>query len=191
MIICFSGLSGSGKRTQQELLVTALRSKGKNIFLSRTHQDAEKECLARSLTTEPTLFLFQALHIEQRGNIEAALRQKSIVVTDRWEESFLSLRNDHGMPCELDPHSSAREFMLEEIIPDVTFLLDISVEQARQRTEREVIPDLCDAFPASSLEMLRKDLLRLASERKWIVLDAARSIEEVHKDILAALDVAA
>lgn len=187
MIICFSGVDGCGKGTQKDLLTIALRAKGKSVFSSKAYGDGEKECFAPFIeywSQEAILFLFQALHVEQRKHMEKALQRGEIVIADRWDESYLAYHRTYGILKD-DPtlRNLLNAIVFKGIIPDITFLLDVPVEQTRKRLQLRGA-DFFDKLPETYHETMRKEYLRLAEERKWIVLDGTRPAIEIHKNIL-------
>ena len=187
MIICFSGLDGCGKGTQKELLAKRLRRRGRRVFMSKAYGEAEKECFSAFVSQwsqESILFLFQALHAEQRLQAEAALARGEIVIADRWDESYLAYHAAHGILARNpDLREALNGIAFSGILPDLAFFLDLPVDAAKQRIESRG-SDFFDRLPAVYHRTMRNEYLRIARERGWHILDGARSVEKIHADVM-------
>lgn len=190
MLICLTGIDGCGKGTQKELLRVHLQNMGKSVFMSKAYGDAEKECFSAFVeywTQESILFLFQALHVEQRVRVEKALTRGEVVVADRWDESYLAYHSTHGI-LSLDPflRDQLNRIAFAGIIPDFTFFLDVSVEQARQRLLSRGM-DFFDSLSSEYHNTMRNEYLNIATTRNWIILDGTKPHLEIHREILRVL----
>lgn len=190
MIICLTGIDGCGKGTQKELLKVHLENSGKAVFISKAYGDAEKECFSAFIeywTQESILFLFQALHVEQRMKAEKALTRGDIVIADRWDESYLAYHSTHGIlssnPCLREQLNS---IAFGGIIPDVTFFLNVSVDKARERMLSRGM-DFFDRLSNDYHSTMRNEYLSIATDRKWVVIDGTKSPLEIHRGILREL----
>lgn len=187
MLICLTGIDGCGKGTQKELLRAHFQNAGKAVFMSKAYGDAEKECFSAFIeywTQESILFLFQALHVEQRVKAEKALGRGDIVIADRWDESYLAYHSTHGIlssdPCLRD---QLNKIAFAGIFPDVTFFLDVSVEQARKRLLSRGM-DFFDRLSSDYHSTMRNEYLSIATARKWIIIDGTNPALDIHKEIL-------
>lgn len=190
MIICITGIDGCGKGTQKELLATRLQNAGKTVFLSKAYGDAEKECFSAFMeywSQESILFAFQALHVEQRVRAKRAEARGEIVIADRWDESYVAYHTAYGI-LENDPTLRDRlnEIAFAGIVPDHTFFLDVSVEEA----EKRLVTRGMDFFDKRGVEYhntMRSQYLRIAAERGWSILDGGKSAVAIHHEILKVL----
>ncbi len=190
MIICLTGIDGCGKGTQKELLKAHLENSRKAVFLSKAYGDAEKECFSAFVeywTQESILFLFQALHAEQRVKAEKALARGAIVIADRWDESYLAYHSTHGILLS-NPglRDQLNSIAFGGIIPDVTFFLDVPVERARERMLSRGM-DFFDRLSNDYHSTMRNEYLSIATDRKWIIIDGTKSPLEIHREILREL----
>ncbi|MEK7608041.1 MAG: dTMP kinase [Patescibacteria group bacterium] len=190
MFICFSGIDGCGKGTQKEFLADYYRGLGNRVFLSKAYGDAEKECFSAFIerwSQEAILFLFQALHTEQRKKAEQALQRGEIVIADRWDESYLAYHEAFGI-LSMYPALRARlnEIAFASMAPDVTFLIDLSEESARKRLQSRGM-DFFDRLSADYHRTMRRKYLELAKERNWIVIDGAKTPADIRADVIAHL----
>lgn len=191
MLINITGIDGCGKSLQIQLLENYIRSKGKEVFISKAYGKAEKDTFSAYIETveqEALLFLFQAFHIRQFLRAEEAIEKRKIVIADRWDESYIVYHSQRGILA----HNRVLREKLNKIafkctIPDFTFLLDVPVEVAQRRTHSRGA-DFFDKKPADYHEMMRRGYLNLAQERKWHVLDGNRSVEILHKEVVNILE---
>jgi len=191
MIICITGLDGCGKGSQKDFLVRYLRSRGVHVFKSKAYGDAEKESFSiflQNWSQESILFLFQALHVEQRVRVQKALEEHDVVIADRWDESYLAYHRTHGiLSDDSDLRQRLNEIAFSGIVPDITFFLDVTVDLAQQRVVARGM-DFFDSLPASYHETMREQYHVLAKERGWVVIDGSMSVEAVHQEILSHIN---
>lgn len=191
MIICFSGIDGSGKGTQGGLLAKHLRLKGKRVFESKAYGDREKESFSPFIgqwSQEAILMLFQALHIEQRKDAEAAIARDEIVIADRWDESYLAYHRNFGTLAKNKAlRNELNRIAFDGVIPDIGFLIDVPVEIASIRME-ERGKDFFDRLSVSYHNTMRKEYLKIAAERKWVIFDGTKSPTKIHNDIIRIVD---
>jgi len=110
--------------------------------------------------------------------ITPALAQERHVVTDRFLASSLAYQGyASGLP--VDEVLSLSLFATESLIPDLTVLIDIPIEESIKR--REQSPDRFEQENRSFHEKVRKGYLELAEaeKEKWVVIDGTGTVEEV------------
>lgn len=189
-IICFSGIDGCGKGTQKDLLVSYFQKNGKKVFLSKAYGDAEKECFSSFIeywSQESILFLFQALHVEQRKQALEAIKRNEIVIADRWDDSYLAYHSKFGiLATEVGLRNKLNEIAFQGIKPDITFLLDTPIEIAQERLSIRGA-DYFDKLPPSYHKIMRDAYLALAKKWKWIVIDGTLPTSEIHSKVIASL----
>lgn len=186
MLINITGIDGCGKSLQITLLEGHIRSKGKGVFISKAYGKAEKDIFSAYVETieqEALLFLFQAFHVRQFLKAREALEKGDIVIADRWDESYIVYHSQRGILAH-DPmlREKLNKLAFKSVIPDFTFLLDVSVEVGQHRTYARGA-DFFDKKPADYHEMMRRGYLSLAQERRWYVLDGNKNVETLHKEV--------
>ncbi len=142
MFISFEGIDGSGKSTHIKLLIEFLEKKGFEVISTREPGGTDfseklRDILLHSeykINSISELFLFNAsrAHLIETV-ILPALKENKIVISDRFYDSTLAyqgygrgLSNEDILKCtEIIKRTGA--------IPNITFLLDVTLENAIQR----------------------------------------------------------
>lgn len=192
VFISLEGIDRSGKSTQARLLAEAL---GPEAVVLREPGGTPAGERMREILTDPgteldplaELLLFCAARAELCARvIRPALEAGRDVVTDRFTDSTVAYQ---GVARGL---GSARVRALCEeatggLEPDITVLLEIAPESAARRGDGGV-----DRFEAEGLDFQR-DAARGYAEQaelhplRIVVLDAEQPPEEVHAEVLAAV----
>ncbi|MFA5133929.1 MAG: dTMP kinase [Patescibacteria group bacterium] len=196
LFIAFEGIDGSGKTTQALLLKAELErsfsptiiTKAKNPEQNKAFGDFVKEFDIAS-NSMAFMFLYQALHRQQFEATKKALDNGHSVIADRWNGSFFTYHMLFG-PLSARPKKLLADLdrlAFENLQPDITILLDISVAEAFLRRKRRGEQSEFDEAELSFYEQIRQQNLILAKKNGWRVIDATGSIEEIHQEILAIL----
>ncbi|HWD96854.1 MAG TPA: dTMP kinase [Acidimicrobiales bacterium] len=130
--------------------------------------------------TEALLMLADRAH-HVHSVIEPALARGHAVVSDRYYASTLAYQG-YGRGVDLARLQSASELAIGTCRADATILLDIPLEVVNERRAH----DEKDRFESADLafhERVRQGYLELANELSWIVIDGARSTDEVAQEI--------
>lgn len=188
--VLFEGPDRSGKTTQARRLVEALAAGGRDtVFMNFPDRKTEvgkmiNAYLKQQVETDDRAIhlLFSANRWEQRDKIVATLEAGTNIVMDRYSFSGAAFSTAKGLDADW---CFAPERGLPA--PDAVLYLDLSPEEAQKRgdygEERyekvELQRRVGDAFRA-----LRERHSRPDSE--WIVIPAAQTPDELHKDVLAA-----
>lgn len=204
MFVTFEGPEGSGKTTQIQLLDRALRARGLQVVCTRepggtaigeqiravlhAHENAAMVPAAEVLLYSAD----RAQHV--REVVAPALRRGDIVVSDRYAESTLAYQGyGRGLDMEALRHITA--FATDGLRPDLVVYLDLDVEVGLQRKRREQAMgrgewNRMDQQEVAFHRRVREGYLTMAREepRRWLVVDAARSIETVHRAIRERID---
>lgn len=151
-----------------------------------------------SISSQTELFLYladRAQHIQEV--VQPALAGGKIVLCDRFTDSTLAYQG-YGRGADLRLLREMNFMAGGGIIPDLTFLLDCPVDLALSRTTRRIQAQRStesreDRFESEDVgfhERVRRGFKELAqAEPERIrVLDASRSIQEVHEQIRAIVE---
>jgi dTMP kinase len=134
MFIVFEGIDGSGKSTQAHLLANLFKSRGIDFVLTREPSGGKIGKRLRSLSVrlspeeEFTLFLEDRVdHV--RTLIAPALEAGKHVICDRYYYSSAAYQGSQG----LDPVGILKKNQSLALVPDIVFLICVSVETALER----------------------------------------------------------
>jgi len=186
LFIAFEGIDGSGKSTQIKLFAEYLRSKSINTFLTvepgGTNSSEMINTIVRKfdIPKESRLLLFIADRIIHIKKIEEKLSEGRWVLTDRYSYSTLAYQGyGEGIAIKVIDDLLQRFCPL---MPEVTFLLNISPESAINRI---YTGDVIEKKGYDFYRRVRNGYLELAKrdKRVWII-DASGDIQQVHKRII-------
>ena len=196
LFVTLEGGEGAGKSTQSRLLAQRLE-KHRRLLHTREPGGAAGAERLRTLLLEgdhglslraEILVHFAARFDHVEHTIIPALAEGNLVICDRFFDSTLAYQGyglGHG---EAEPLAFIRDLIaLTPLKPDLTLLLDLPREVARQRlTRRGDAPDryerLDEAFHLRVADGFRR-IARAAPER-IVVVDAGGTMEQVHRTLL-------
>jgi dTMP kinase len=179
-LIAFEGIDGSGTSTHSRLLYEFLVEKGFSVILTR---EPTKGVVGRLLKDalqdkfqikQPEVFalLFAADRIQHvKEIIEPALRQGKIIITTRYIESTIAYQSAQGLTKEW-----IEAINKDTIWPDITFILDLSPEEAMVRLNRR---EKLESFEKREfLSKVRDNFLERAKVKEYSVIDTTQSINK-------------
>jgi dTMP kinase len=112
--------------------------------------------------------------------IRPALAAGTWVVSDRFVDASRAYQGGgRGIPMERV--DLLADWVLGDVVPDVTLLLDAPVEIAMARTGRRGDPDRLDVESAAFYERVRRTYLELAEAEpaRFEIIDASGPVEDV------------
>lgn len=199
VFITFEGPDGSGKTTQIRLLAEWLREQGREVVLTREPGGTEIGDQIRAVLHDPyntamsaraEILLYsasRAQHVAQL--IRPALAAGKIIVSDRYADSTLAYQG-YGRGLDLGMLRTITAFATGGLAPDLTLYLDVTPEEGLQR--RRLGGDEWNRLDAEALEFhqrVRAGYLKLVEQEteRWVVVNAARPVEEVGAEIRATV----
>jgi len=198
MFITFEGIDGCGKSTQIRELTKHIFEKDKHNHIILTRNPYKNTNIRKILTqdTDPNSQSEKLadLYITDRINqtnelIIPNLEKGHIVISDRYKISTIVYQSAQGLDMQslIDKQSSLP-------VPDMTFVIDISPEEAQLRMKKEPVEirGKEHKFEANLefIHKLRKNIFKskeLLSEKIFII-DGFRSIEEITQEICQIFD---
>src|SRR6478735_7636455 len=195
MFFSFDGVDGVGKSTQIQLLVEALRARGREVVTCRDPGGTplgerlraillEHHGMAIHRRSEMLLYMASRAQLVEEI-IRPALDAGKIVVSDRYVLANVVYQAHAG---GLDPADVWRvgEITVGGLMPRLVFVLDMPAELAAQRIKRA--QDRMEAQGLAYLESVRQGFLAEARQRpgEIVVVDADRPPEEVHAEVWGA-----
>ncbi|QBE48589.1 dTMP kinase [Leucobacter triazinivorans] len=199
LFITFEGGDGAGKSTQAELLGAWLEGRGHEVVRTREPGGTRLGAQLRELLlhggeeigavdprAEALLYAAdRAQHVAKV--VRPALERNAVVVQDRYIDSSLAYQGA-GRVLELDDVRRISDWAVEGLWPDLTVLLDLDPgTAAARRRSRGGTADRLEAEAAEFHTAVRDGFLALAhaDPERYLVLDAARPVDELHTAILA------
>jgi dTMP kinase len=189
--ITFEGPEGSGKTTIMQAVADKLQQDYKIVMTRepggvKTGEKIRELLLDGDAMDERTeALLFAASRREHLvGKVMPALENGNIVLCDRYIDSSLAYQG-YARGIGISEVKSINEFAIDNMYPDVTIYLDVSVEVGRQRiVENQRVQNRLDLESVNFHEKVvegYKKIIHNESER-FIIIDAEKSIDEVVND---------
>lgn len=195
LFITFEGPDGCGKTTQMKLLAEYFEKKGKEVVLTREPGgkglgEKIREILLNydgEVSDRCESFLFLA---DRAQNIDIivnpAVKEGKIVLCDRHIDSTVAYQG-YGRGLNIDRINMLNNLATNGKKPDLTLVFDVDVETSMKRVGKE--KDRMESAGIDFHNRVRKGYLELAKQepKRIKVLDATKSIEEIHKDVINIL----
>ncbi len=207
MFITFEGIEGSGKTTQIRHVAEFLKKKGKDCIVTREPGGTETGRKIRAILLDPEsrgidpsaeLLLYMADRAEHISKVvRPALSEGKTVLCDRYFDATVAYQG-YARGLDIDFLKRMHKFVLDDLKPDVTFLLDLSPEAGLSRAWRQIkegeragIETRFEKEELAFHEKVRNGYLELASREpeRFVIVDAGKDEENVSKDIMRALSV--
>jgi dTMP kinase len=194
MFITFEGIDGVGKSTQLDLLQQWLTAAGHDVVRTLEPGGTELGKEIRHLLlhrkgdvaprSEALLYAADRAH-HVATVVGPALAAGKVVLSDRYFDSSVAYQ---GAARELDV-DQVREISLwavDNLLPDLTILLDLSAEEAiLRRNKTGVEPDRLEQEKVDFFERAREQYLKLAVEPRFLIVDANLSVDEIQAQVRA------
>lgn len=189
MIIVIEGGDQAGKKTQTEMLEKTLRKlKLKTKIFSFPDYSTAIGKEIKSYLHGKRKFPPQVIHCllaanrwEKLDEIKKAISKNSVLIMNRYYHSNLVYGLVNGLNTAWLEH-------LDAGLPkaDLVIVLDVSAKESFNRKKLKR-----DKFEQNKQfsQKISKTYRTLAKKKKWKLVDASRSKEEVHKSILKILSV--
>jgi len=194
LFVTFEGIDRSGKTTQARLLCEALgndalgvREPGGTEAGERVRAILKDRGVALAPETEALLFAAARSQLVS-DVILPALAEGRVVVSDRFLDSSLAYQGG-ARGLGIEDVERVNHFATRGLKPDITFLLDLSPEDAAARAGESDRFEDEGAQLQAAVGAAYERLMRVDPER-WRRIDATRSPDEVHADVLAAVEAA-
>ena len=199
IFITFEGSEGCGKTTQIQRLAARLEKAGQAVLTTREPGgtplgESIRHLLkfaeeGKDMTPEAELLLFAASRAQLvKEVIGPALAAGTWVIADRFMDSTTVYQ---GVARRLDYEAvrMINEFVVGERQPDLIFVLDLDLEEARRRLRRRPrpvgAPDRMEQMPPAFYEAVREGYLTLARNdaARFRVIQAGRSADAIEEEI--------
>ena len=203
LLITFEGIEGCGKTTQIAHLSSYLQKIHRSFLLTREPGGTElgeriRQVLlsAENVAIEPMaeLYLYAAARVQHiRQVILPALQAGKIVLCDRFADATFAYQG-YGRRLNGAWIEKIHTSTMDNITPDVTFLLDLPVEEGLQRAVKRMAKQAVkeDRFEKEALDFhrrVREGYLVLARREpeRIIILDGMKDEQTLHREIISLL----
>lgn len=202
-LITLEGGEGTGKSTQARLLAAKFKGAGRPVVITREPGGAPgaediRALLVRGGTRRWSPMAEALMHYAARrdhldNTVVPALDRGDWVVCDRFTDSTMAYQG-YGHELGRDVISALHRLVLGDFAPDLTLIFDLPVEVGLDRAgvragggaEGE---DRYERMNVAFHRRLRQGFLEIArlEPARCAVIDAARSIAEVHRAVVDAV----
>ncbi len=190
--IVLDGPDGCGKSTQTLMLYDWLKAEGAEVVTFRDPGGTavgEKireillnpEHVEMSVRTELLLYMASRAQLWAE-KIKPALGVDKCVVLDRWVTSTCAYQGFAG-GYQIARIVEIAEASLERVWPDLAIILDIDVDTAAKRMDREL--DRMEQKGTEYHKKVRQGFLQLSRFNDNVaIIDATKDIEQVHQTVI-------
>ncbi|MEV4197855.1 dTMP kinase [Micromonospora globbae] len=201
LFVVFEGGEGAGKSTQLALLADRLRGQGRDVVVTREPGATAVGERIRSLVLgtsdgeAPSPRAEALLYAADRAHhvatvVRPALARGGVVISDRYVDSSLAYQGA-GRTLPVDEVSWLSSWATGGLKPDLVVLLDIEPHAGLSRVAaRSEEADRLEAESVAFHERVRYAFLDLAAAdpKRYLVLDAARPVEEIARQVARRVD---
>jgi dTMP kinase len=197
--ITLEGGEGAGKSTQVARLAAALRGDGRQVVTTREPggepgAEAIRELLLARRDDPWDPMTEALLHFAARREhlirvILPAIENGDWVISDRFADSTMAYQS-HGLGVAQSTIDALYRETLGEFRPDLTFILDLPVEQGLARAAgRGQAADRYESMGLDFHRRLRDGFLEIARNDpdRCVVLDASRPVDEISEQLTATV----
>jgi dTMP kinase len=207
MLITFEGIDGAGKSTQVTKLKRHLKELGREVMTLREPGGTPVAEQIRELLLESRndispvgeLLLFAASRAELAQKvILPALDSGSDVILDRFYDSTTAYQG-YGRGLDLGMLAEINRIASRGLVPDLTFYLDLTPEDALMRKFSEKSLPLAfdseelDRMESSGLDFYRRvrdgyHRIGIENPQRIVTIDALLSPAEIHRKIVESFE---
>jgi dTMP kinase len=193
------GVEGVGKSTNVDFLAAAIKAQGFDVICTREPGGTPMAERIRQMLLEhgeeplpdiaELLLFFAARSLHISNTIRPALDAGKWVICDRFTDASRAYQGS-GRGLDMQRINLLADWVQEDLQPDMTLLLDAPAEIGMQRAEQRGATDRLESEQISFYKRIRAGYLALAKAHpeRFVVVDAARPLQEVQVSITAALD---
>jgi dTMP kinase len=193
--IVLDGPDGSGKSTQTAMLGDYLTGQGVSVSVFRDPGSTETGEKIRKILLDPEniisdrteLLLYMASRAQLWAEgIRPGLEKGNCVLLDRWLSSTCAYQGFAG-GVGIEKVIDIAEHCLERVWPDLTIILDIDIQTAKKRMDRDL--DRMEQKADEYHKKVRQGFLALGElGEDIVVIDASADIETVNKEIIQIIE---
>ena len=191
--IVFEGVEGCGKSFQSKKLLNNLKKNNINALLTREPGGTRSAELIRNLILKDyfnkdnkekfdkytdTLLYLAARNEHVKNKISPALKEKKIVICDRFTDSTLAYQV-YGKKVNMNFINNAHKYILDGLKPNITFILKVSVNASSKRLKNRRTKNRYDNFAQSFYNKAQKS----KGKKNYFILDSSYNDNFLEKKI--------
>lgn len=197
--ITVEGVEGVGKSTNVDFLAAAIKAQGFDVICTREPGGTPMAERIRQMLLEhgeeplpdiaELLLFFAARSLHISNTIRPALDAGKWVICDRFTDASRAYQGS-GRGLDMQRINLLADWVQEDLQADMTLLLDAPAEIGMQRAEQRGATDRLESEQISFYKRIRAGYLALAAANpeRFVVVDAARPLQDVQASIAVALD---
>lgn len=194
-IISFEGIEGVGKSTQIELLKKFLENNSKSVEVFREPGSTLSGEKIRDILLDDQYDLSSKTELLLMFSARSELVNKKInnstadyLLLDRFFDASLAYQG-YGRNLSIELINKLVDF-IDCPLPDLSFLIDISVEEGFARK----INDKIDRIESSGYDFfnkVRNGYLEIAknNEDRFIIINGSKTVDEIHNNIIQNINI--
>lgn len=203
LFITLEGVEGSGKTTQAAALASVLRAAGRSVTVTHEPGGTRAGEAIRKIFLDPEVSLTVASELllvlaDRAQHVREKLRPEvesgAIVISDRYSDSTVAYQG-YGRGFDLKLLAELNRLATDSMVPDLTLVLDCTVDTGLGRTRERVrgTPEhRFDRFEAERAEFhrrVRDGFLAIARAEpdRVRVINSERPLDTVAAEVLAAV----
>lgn len=203
--ITLEGGEGVGKSTNVAFVETWLQERGIEVVRTREPGGTSRAEAIRGLLLDPSfdeplhsdaelllMFAARAQHLAQK--IVPALERGAWVICDRFTDATFAYQGG-GRGIETDRIAQLEQFVQKGLSPDLTLLLDMSPDAAKERLEgrlrdQQTQRDRFEQEQVTFFEAVRRAYLEraAAAPQRFAIVDAGQALDQVQASLAQALE---
>ncbi len=188
IFITLEGIDGSGKSTQAQFLKRYFELEGFEVVLTKEPggtalgEKIRNILLTEEMNAVSEFLLFASDRKEHvRKLIIPSLKKGRIVISDRFADSSLAYQG-YGRGVSLEFINSVHNTILDNLKPDITFLLDALPEVGMNRIHKT---DRIERTGIEFLDRVRSGYMKMSkSDERFFVVDGTQNRKKVRQDII-------
>ena len=194
LFVTFEGIEGSGKSYQSKKLYKKIKGMNYPVIYSREPGGTRSAEIIRKIIlsgaknkfskiTDTLLYLSaRNEHIEKK--LKPAILKKKIIICDRYIDSTEAYQV-YGEGVNKSLVDSIHKEILNNIKPDITFILKLKISKAFKRMNKRKNKNRYDKFSKTFYKRVQKAFIRIANKnkRRYVILDTTKDSVETEKII--------
>ena len=194
-IISFEGIEGVGKSTQIELLKKFLEKNSKSVEVFREPGSTLSGEKIRDILLDDQYELSSKTELLLMFSARSELVNKKInnstadyLLLDRFFDASLAYQG-YGRNLSIELINKLVDF-IECPSPDLSFLIDISVEEGFARKINDKI-DRIESSGNDFFNKVRNGYIEIAknNEDRFIIINGSKTVDEIHNNIIQNINI--